>query len=737
MSSYQDYLEKGVTHSRKKQFEDAIKAYNNAIKLDPNNISAYNGKGNAYDDLKMYKEAIKAYNMAIKLDPNNTLAYINKGIALKNQDKHDEALKLYDLAIKINPYDTKAFNCKGNALDDLKKFREAIKNYDISIKINPNDPAVHINKGISLYHFEKYEEAIKSFNHAIKLDPNDIFAYINKGKSLKNLKKYQDAIKSYDIAIKLNPQDPSSYNNKGNALDDLKQYKEAIKSYDIAIKLNPKDYSAYINKGIAYKKQKKFDDAIKSYNKAIKTNPNNPLAYNCKGNTLDDLKQYKEAIESYDIAIKLNPNEASVYINKGIALKNQKLYEEAIKAYNIAIKLDPNDALAFANRGNLKLNMNKNSEALEDLKKSKYLIDINKTEGLSEENINFIRKCIEALIKLETMVEMLNKEIKKNESCNNPAYEEITNKKEKLYENINEQLKNLKFEGDENSKNVIEAINNFYIECSQLHKRAINELHVEIKKIDRKVTKIGSELNEIKDKICKMEKDIDARLINYLKLLERDIENEELDYQIRAKNYFFGFSNTFSNIYITSSVVDSEKVQLENSNIGVKAVSFVGSLFPFVGKVVAGGIKSVWEFVQETGIKKRAKKILKISYDSVALGQMIGSTILKIIGNENKRKQIFEINEEKIKPRMEGFFQKMVNLIFKLKEDLKKVLYGELYDNPGKRLGFLDANDIIEKYIASGFNEPYEFEFSKFLIDLYEEKIKKQMQKKLRTNNKR
>ena len=54
-------------------------------------------------DQGKYDEAIKAYDEAIRLDPKYADAWNNKGTALNNQGKYDEAIKAYDEAIRLDP----------------------------------------------------------------------------------------------------------------------------------------------------------------------------------------------------------------------------------------------------------------------------------------------------------------------------------------------------------------------------------------------------------------------------------------------------------------------------------------------------------------------------------------------------------------------------------------------------------------------------------------------------------
>ncbi|MEI0517941.1 tetratricopeptide repeat protein [Brachyspira murdochii] len=54
--------------------------------------------------LEQYEKAIKYYNKAVELYPNDT--YYNRGVS-------EENLGLYDEAIKLNNNDTDAYNNKG------------------------------------------------------------------------------------------------------------------------------------------------------------------------------------------------------------------------------------------------------------------------------------------------------------------------------------------------------------------------------------------------------------------------------------------------------------------------------------------------------------------------------------------------------------------------------------------------------------------------------------------------
>jgi tetratricopeptide (TPR) repeat protein len=60
-------------------------------------------KGIALGNQGKYNEAIKCFNEAIRLDPKEVDAWNNKGVALVIQEKYDEAIKAFDEAIRLDP----------------------------------------------------------------------------------------------------------------------------------------------------------------------------------------------------------------------------------------------------------------------------------------------------------------------------------------------------------------------------------------------------------------------------------------------------------------------------------------------------------------------------------------------------------------------------------------------------------------------------------------------------------
>ena len=249
--SAQHFFYSGNAKAELGQCKEAIKDYNNAIKLNPDAAATWINRGNAKTRLDHHEDAIKDYNQAIELNPNYPYAWSNRGVAKHYLSQHEEAIKDYNKAIELNPNDPDAWNNRGNAKRGLGQYEKAIKDYNKAIELNPSDPNAWNSRGVVKAERGQHREAIKDFDQAIELNPKDPSAWYNQGLAKAKRGQHREAIKDFDQAIELNPKDPSAWYNQGLAKAKLGQHEEAIKDFNKAIELNPSDPSAWGNRGKA------------------------------------------------------------------------------------------------------------------------------------------------------------------------------------------------------------------------------------------------------------------------------------------------------------------------------------------------------------------------------------------------------------------------------------------------------------------------------------------------------
>jgi Flp pilus assembly protein TadD len=98
--AYLDAIREGNAAYSAGSFEKAIANFNEAIRLHPDDASAFNSRGNAYAHKGNLYRAIADYNEAIRLKPNYARAFCNRGIArqkLNNGRDNDDKAKARQL----------------------------------------------------------------------------------------------------------------------------------------------------------------------------------------------------------------------------------------------------------------------------------------------------------------------------------------------------------------------------------------------------------------------------------------------------------------------------------------------------------------------------------------------------------------------------------------------------------------------------------------------------------------
>ena len=281
----------GLTCQEKSEHKEAIKHYDETIRINPQIAEAYINRGNAKDMLGRYEEAIADYNEAIRINPQYAEAYINRGNAKDMLGRHKEAIADYNEAIRINPQYAEAYYNRGNTKGVLGRHKEAIADYNEAIRINPQYAEAYYNRGAAKGKLGRHKEAIADYNEAIRINPQIAEAYNNRGNAKNMLGRHEEAIADYDQAIRINPQYAEAYCNRGNTKGVLGRHKEAVADYNEAIRINPQYAEAYYNRGIANKEIKAYEKARADLQRAFElaTEQGNPELAQAAQRLLDEL----------------------------------------------------------------------------------------------------------------------------------------------------------------------------------------------------------------------------------------------------------------------------------------------------------------------------------------------------------------------------------------------------------------------------------------------------------------
>lgn len=127
-TGFEMHLDVGKTYLVNEKFDMALKEFNQALLLAPNNASILVERGTAFNGLEKYDLAIKDFSSVIKVSPDNYLAYNNRGVAHLRKGDYTRAIKDLDKAISLDPKQPVAYlNRAGASLCCRQGFSSADK----------------------------------------------------------------------------------------------------------------------------------------------------------------------------------------------------------------------------------------------------------------------------------------------------------------------------------------------------------------------------------------------------------------------------------------------------------------------------------------------------------------------------------------------------------------------------------------------------------------------------------
>ena len=290
-------LEEDLIKEAKKEIGNNFKI--KEIPIEKMEAEDYSGKAFGYQNINKYEQAIKGYDRAIKLDSKYVRAYDNRGFVKCILKEYEQAINDFNKVIELNPRDVFAYYTRGVAKVNLRQYEQAIKDFDIAITFHPKYAyAVYNARGVIKKNLKQYKDAIRDYDKSIELYPKNIDAYNNRGLAKFILKQYEQAIKDYNKVIEFAPKHPNAYNGITYCYLYTKQTEKAFESIKKALEIEPKNENYIDTLGDIYKYIKKYDKAIEQYRKAIEINNKHISSYNNLVEVYKIIGKEKEAKET-------------------------------------------------------------------------------------------------------------------------------------------------------------------------------------------------------------------------------------------------------------------------------------------------------------------------------------------------------------------------------------------------------------------------------------------------------
>jgi tetratricopeptide (TPR) repeat protein len=225
------------------KFEEAIPLLESVTKQAPEEFQIWNALGVSYRMMGRYDDAIKAFGNALKHAPtigDESMTYVRRGIVWFSKGEPRIAIADFDQAASGTTNDPRPEFWKGLVLARQGRYREAVTAYSNSLRLYGGYTNARNNRGLAYLAMGEINFAITDFDEVIRQTPDNSSAYYKRGIALGRRGDLREAVDSYTQAIRLDPRFAPSYYNRGLLYRRLGNTQQADADLKKANELDPK-----------------------------------------------------------------------------------------------------------------------------------------------------------------------------------------------------------------------------------------------------------------------------------------------------------------------------------------------------------------------------------------------------------------------------------------------------------------------------------------------------------------
>ena len=195
----------GTAMMERGRVQEAVAAYQQAVRIEPGYPRAHYNLGNALVRMGRLGDAMAHWEEAARLKPDFVEAHYNLGVALMGWGRTQEAIEHLEQALRVRPDSAETHNSLGTALSQLGRMPDAVVHYEQALRIAPNTAEFHNNLGIALFRLGRMPDAVVQCERALQLKPDHAQAHYTLGVILTRMGRIQEAIGHYQEAVRLKP----------------------------------------------------------------------------------------------------------------------------------------------------------------------------------------------------------------------------------------------------------------------------------------------------------------------------------------------------------------------------------------------------------------------------------------------------------------------------------------------------------------------------------------------------
>ncbi|HEY3863816.1 MAG TPA: tetratricopeptide repeat protein [Verrucomicrobiae bacterium] len=234
----------GVALASAQRYDDALAAFQTALRLRPESAEAMTSMGEIYEHQGRGAEAAREFEEVLRLKPYWSQAHMGLGNALEKMGKKAEAKEQFQEAFKNRVRTTESFDALGKFAFGRGWYDAAVTNFSDSLRLNPLNPQTQVNLGLAEVKVGQRADAKAHFAEALRLQPDFAEAHFCMGLELGKDGDSPGAASEFGEAVRLKPDLVEAHLNFGIALSNEHLNQQALDQFDEVLRRDPSNQLA-------------------------------------------------------------------------------------------------------------------------------------------------------------------------------------------------------------------------------------------------------------------------------------------------------------------------------------------------------------------------------------------------------------------------------------------------------------------------------------------------------------
>jgi stress-induced-phosphoprotein 1 len=235
---------------------------------------ALKAEGNELYKAKMFAEAIDKYQEAVDLDPTNMTFVSNQAAVLFTQKEYEKCVEKCVEAVEVGKAGRAPFEERAKAYTRAARACQKLGDLDRAIDMCNQAQLESYDKEtqrlLKTMELERKKQAAAAY-----LDDAKAEEAKQRGNEFFRAKEWGEAVREYEEAVKRAPKNASIRNNLAAALCRIMDFNGAKRQIEVALELDPKYVKAWVRKGDIEVLMKENHKAMASYKKGLELDPDN------------------------------------------------------------------------------------------------------------------------------------------------------------------------------------------------------------------------------------------------------------------------------------------------------------------------------------------------------------------------------------------------------------------------------------------------------------------------------